>query len=109
MPTFYRIVKTAPPTVRDFTSNRALGKPPRGPERDDPTIWSGLSMYGDEGTARAQARRIPRLGAFLARLDVPHDGPIRCRQTGSNPAHYTVWGEPDDLLSVVVAVLPVED
>jgi hypothetical protein len=45
----------------------------------------------------------------LAQLDVPDDGPIRFRQTGSNPAHHTVWGEPGDLLARIVAILPVAE
>lgn len=107
MPTLYRIIKTASPTVTDFTSNQALGRPPRGIERVDPSIWSGLSMHNSQDASRAQARRIPNLGAYIARLDFTADSGIQFRQTGSDPAHHTVWGEPAELLACVIAVQPV--
>jgi len=107
VPTFYRIVKSDPPNVQDFTSNKAQGKAPRGIERDEPSIWAGLSMYDRENEARGQARRIPKLGSFLARLEITESDSIQVRQTGGNPAHHTIWGDPQQLLTCVVAVLAV--
>jgi hypothetical protein len=105
---FYRIVKTDPPTPLDFTSNKALGKAPRGPERDDPALWEGLSMYNSEAAARQQARRIPKLGAYLARLSVAGVETVRYGQTLSNPAHHTVWGEPNVLIGCITDVIAVD-
>jgi hypothetical protein len=45
MPTFYRIVKTDPPTEADFLSHRARGIPL---QRDTPELrrsWEGVSVY----------------------------------------------------------------
>jgi hypothetical protein len=64
-------------------------------------------MYDREDQAREQARRIPKLGGFLARLEITEGDSIQVRQTGNNPAHHTIWGDPDELLSCIVAVLVV--
>jgi hypothetical protein len=64
-------------------------------------------MHNSEDASHAQARRIPNLGAFIARLDFTAESAIRFRQTGNDPAHHTVWGEPDELLACVIVVQPV--
>lgn len=104
-PIFFRIVKTAPPTVTDFLSNRALGRPRRRNESEE--VWTGLSHYDTAERARNTARRFPALGAFIAALHVPPDGPFRVART-FGPGHYTVWGDPRDFLAAVLAVVPVE-
>ena len=65
-------------------------------------------MYDSEMAARAQARRIARLGTLLARLNIEDGGPVTFRQMGSDPAHHTVWGTPAEFLARVVAVVSVE-
>ena len=103
---FYRIVKTDPPTVADFLSNAARGRPLRGPEVGRPELHTGLSMYDSEVAARATAGRFPFLGAYLATVRISADDPVRVEQT-LGEGHYTVWGAPDVLLALVVAVVPV--
>ncbi len=102
---FYRIVLTDPPTLVDFMSNRTKGRPRRAIESVEE--WGGLSVYDDEERARETARKFPRLGAHLAVLDVPPGAPIRWQQT-FGPGHYTLWGEPQDVLNCVVSTIPVE-
>ncbi len=101
---FYRIVRTDPPTIADFLSNRARGKARRPVE--SVREWEGLSLFDTEAQARRMARRFPRLGVYIAALRVPADGPIVVEQT-FGPGHYTLWGDPQDFLPRVVAVVPV--
>jgi hypothetical protein len=97
---FYRIVKADPPTRRDFTSRREKGLPPRGPELTRPQLWSGISVFDTPERARDVVRRT-RMRGLLARLEIPDDAPIRLRKTlGSG--HYTLWGDPEQLLGYVV-------
>ena len=102
----YRLVKTDPPTVADFLSNAVRGRPRRGPEVGRPELHTGLSMYDSEVAARATARRFPFLGAHIATVRIPAGAPVRVEQT-LGEGHYTVWGAPDVLLTMVVAVVPV--
>ena len=102
----YRIVKTDPPTVADFLSNAARGRARRGPEARRPELHTGLSLYDGEAAARATAQRFPFLGAYLAAIRIPAAGPVRVEQT-LGAGHCTIWGHPDDLLALVVAVVPV--
>jgi hypothetical protein len=104
MPTFYRIVRTDPPTEVDFASHRALGRRLR---RDTPALrrsWEGVSVTSTEAAIRDLARRLPQLGRFIAVLSIPDHGPVRYEQSGESPAHYDLFGEPRDMLAAVVTV-----
>jgi hypothetical protein len=65
----HRITRNNPPTVDDFKSRAELGhpKPPGLPQRR----WDGVSMWDDVERIRRMALRTPRLGAFIAELNVP--------------------------------------
>lgn len=102
---FYRIAKTDPPTVVDFLSNKALGRRRRRNESEDE--WAGLSLYDTEEGARVTARRYPQIGSFLAVVRVTEGTPFRIAQT-FHAGHYTLWGEPEDFLRAVIAVVPIE-
>jgi hypothetical protein len=106
--TLHRIVRSDPPTLLDFTSNAALGRVLRNPTPELLDRWSGLSAYDTEEQARHRARwaadRRRWLGDFIAVLEVGSE--IRVEQT-FEPGHYTVWGEPEALLSYTVRVVPV--
>lgn len=54
------------------------------------------------------ARRIRRLGRFIAVLDVPDNIPIQVERTTSRPGHHTLWGRADTILGCVIAVLPID-
>ncbi len=105
----YRIVKSDPPTLMDFTSNAALGRPLRsGSSEEARYLWSGLSVMETQEQARTLQRRFPRLGAYIAVLDIPVDDLIRIERTLREPGHHTIWGEPDELLRAIVAVISAQ-
>lgn len=106
--TLHRIVRTNPPTERDFTSKVALGLV--DPEADDETkrLESGLSMYRTLAQARMKARAFSFLGAYVAVVDVGATAFIAVERTTSSAGHYTVWAAAGELLSAVVTVEPVE-
>ena len=107
MPTFYRIVRTDPPTEADFLSYEALGRQLR---RETPELrrsWSGVSVYTSERAAREIAARLPRLGAFIAELEVVEDGPVTYEQNGADLEHYDLYGSAEDMLRLVRRVTPV--
>ena len=99
----YRIVQTDPPTVRDFMSNAALGRPLLDPTPEKRRLWSGLSFWATAAQARRNARRFRSQGEFLALVAIEVDGPIQVEKT-RGPGHYTVWALPHALLDRVVSV-----
>jgi len=105
---YFRIAKSDPPTVDDFVSNAAQGK--RIPAHLPPDLhwlWGGISVYSSLDFAVRTAARSPRLGRFLATLDFDLSASVRWKQTTPNIWHYTVWGEPEELLKCVVNVNPI--
>lgn len=107
--TFYRLVLTNPPTLADFRSDLAQGRPPPSQNPEAVRLVSGLSMYATLTQARNKATAYPRLGRYIGALDLPIGGPIRYERTlpGSR-GHHTIWGDPAELLACVTAVVPVE-
>jgi hypothetical protein len=107
--TFYRIVRSDPPSEADFYSHHALGRRLR---RDTPALrrsWEGVSVTSTEAAIRDLARRFPRLGRFVAVLSIADDGPVRYEQSGESSAHYDLFGEPREMLAAVQAVWPLEE
>jgi hypothetical protein len=106
--TFYRIVKSAPPTLQDFMSFQELGKRPRDP--DDSEVlrrWDKVSVWGEEQRAHQWARLHPRLGAFIARLDLPDATTIAAEPSGPS-GHYSLAATAEELWRYVTSVVPVE-
>ena len=101
------MVKTDPPKLADFLSNRAKGWPPRGAEIGRPELWEGLSVYDSEASARRKARQIPVIGSYIARVELPAEASFKYEKTGGR-GHYTLWAEARTLLDNVVEVVPVE-
>lgn len=100
---FYRIVRTNPPTLYDFTSNLELGREvPADPELA--ALWDGLSVQSTLAQARRRRRASPMLGNYIAVLRVPTDGSIRFERTLSADGHHTLWGDPAELLALVVSI-----
>jgi hypothetical protein len=90
----------------DFFSYQRLGKPiPKNPEQQ--RRWRGISTYDTLERARAIARANPAQGDFIAEIAIPDDGRITYERTGKNPGHYTLWGEPDDMVRCVTRIEPV--
>jgi hypothetical protein len=105
--TLYRIVKSDPPTERDFLSFKALGRPLLRGTPSQRRSWEGVSVTSTLEAARALAARAPSLGRFIAVLELDEDGPIRFAPIGRAPEHYDLWGEPEEILATVVRVVPV--
>jgi hypothetical protein len=99
----YRIVKTDPPTLSDFLSNRERGLARRENETKD--VWGGLSHYDTIERAAKTARRFPSIGTFVAAVRLADDE-FRIEQTFRR-GHYTVWGDPQALLDAVQFVVPI--
>ena len=105
--TLYRIVSTNPPTAADFLTDEERG---RGSPDDPPELRrlrTGRSVFGTEARARRRARVFPRLGQYIAVLEIPDDSPARIART-LGAGHYTIWAEPEYLLACVVNVVPVQ-
>ena len=105
--TFYRIVRSDAPTPRDFMSFQELGQRPRNP--DDPEVvrrWDKVSMWDDEERARKWARLRPRLGAFIARVDIPSTSTIAAEATGAE-GHFSVAATGAELWQYVTSIIPV--
>jgi hypothetical protein len=104
----YRILFTAEATDLDFTSTEALGgrKEPRSLEGKH--IWTGISVYDSEEAARAQANYWwPKIGAYIARLEIPVDASILVKQTTDDRSHFTLWGTAQELRACVSSIVSV--
>lgn len=104
--TFWRIVRTNPPSVRDFLSNEAQGRIPRDNNPETLRLWSGISVYATRLQAQRTAMTYPFLGGFLAELRISDTDPFRWEKTRGR-GHHTLWGEARLMLPRVVAVVPV--
>ena len=109
IPTFYRIVRADPPDARDFLPAQVLGRPaPRGADAHLLALWSdGVSMFDTVERARMMARLYPRLGAFIARLEIETDDPHINSEKTLGPGHVTLRGAPETMLERVRSVQPV--
>lgn len=63
-------------------------------------------MYENLETAVETARTFPKLGQFIARLDLVTDQGISFAKWGGR-THMTVWGEAEKLCAFVIEILPV--
>jgi hypothetical protein len=102
MPVFYRSLSRLPPAERDFLPHGKSGKIPFRPlteaQLDE---WNnGVSVYDDVRAAWDNAQR-NRLGDYLAELDVRADGEITWSQTGRNPHHCSLRGDPRAMLAAI--------
>ncbi len=105
--TFWRIVRTNPPTAADFLSNEAKGLRGRDDNAETLRLWSGISVFATLTQAWRMAHRVPALGDFVAELNIPDDPAVRVERTLGR-GHHTMWGDADRLLSFVVRVMAVE-
>jgi hypothetical protein len=103
---FYRIVRSDTPTDDDFRSFAALGRP-RPPSVQPPRLWEGISVYDTEERAGRMAQNRPRIGAYIARLDIPPDAQIEAARTRPTPGHHTLWADPKSLRACVTEIRPV--
>lgn len=85
----------------DFKSAKALGKPLRN--RSHVREWEdGVSVFDslDYAQERSRAFRFA-LGRFVVPIRVPEDGSFKVTQTGNDRRHYTIYADPERLLSLV--------
>jgi hypothetical protein len=98
---FYRIIRSQNATLDDFKSAKALGKPLR--DRAHVREWeAGVSVFDslEYACQRARAFRFA-LGRFVIGLRIPDDGSVEVAQTGIDRHHFTVYADPERLLSLV--------
>lgn len=99
--TFYRIVRTTTPTLEDFKSHQALGRPFVASSPEKRLMWEGVSVFVEVREAQRMARRYStKMGRYIAELEIPDDSSILCEETGGN-GHHTLWGSPDELLACI--------
>jgi len=102
----YRIIESRQPRQRDFWSPERRGTALRNP--DLRYMYDGVSMFGTLAAAAIKAATFPYLGQWIAEIDLTRSGNLRVEQTGRRrERHYTVWGDPDELLRCVVRVFSV--
>jgi hypothetical protein len=101
----YRVVKNDPVAVFDCMSREALGMQPRHPTAKALRLWSGLSMNRTREQAAQLVTASPWLGEYIAEFRIPLNGAFRYELDNGRNGHCTVWGEPWDLLTLVVSVI----
>lgn len=87
----YRITRSNPPDLADFSSKAQLQIPCPVPDPDVRRRWTGLSLFGTEAQAQRAAKRFPMLGAYIAALDLPSGigGPV---EESAWPQHFFLSG-----------------
>jgi hypothetical protein len=120
--TYYRILRSRPQSVEDLESVAVRRmhdvqnghRPRRIPDTGDALhMWSGISVYSSEDTARANAlywrERGHDLGGFIARLQVPPEPgkELRYEKTSDDFEHYTIWASPSTLSTSIDAIMDV--
>jgi hypothetical protein len=84
-------------------SPRELGRTPRADASpQELEIFDGCSVWDALASVRAVATR----PGGIALIEVRESESLRYRKTFGKH-HYTVWGDPDDLLAAVIDVLPL--
>jgi hypothetical protein len=90
----YRLA-SSPLRGKDFES-KLIRERPRLP--DEPVIlYAGLSMFADVAQAASRTRRSPVL---VAEVHLAEGLGFHVAKTLTDPGHYTVWGDPVELLRV---------
>ncbi len=107
--TVHRIVRghASPATLDSLRSHYERDLPPRGYERRLAVIHMGLSVFSSQEAARAIALRWPKIGRFLAEMQLQPGSGFCLADTG-RPGHFTLWGRPLQLLDAIVDIVHVE-
>lgn len=95
-----RTVGSSRGKIRDFQSKRERGRP-RAPDEDF-ADYQGASVYSSEELAAENAIYWPKL---IAAVVLAEDRRLCLARTYADiEGHYTVWGDPDDLLASVATI-----
>jgi hypothetical protein len=104
--TLHRIIRDQTPELLDFTSLTDQGIAPRSDNPEVVRLNQGISCWSTEAQARRTVRKYPNLGSYIAVLQIPDDATARVERT-LGPGHHTVWGDPEELMRYVQAILLV--
>jgi hypothetical protein len=96
----YRGIGRGHAVERDFFSDRGKERP-RAPDQDY-MDYVGLSVFGSLEAAEANMVRYPKRIAHV-RLEEGH-GFMIARTYADIDEHYTIWGDPRDLMGLVETV-----
>lgn len=104
---FYRIIDNHEPVTWYFMSNFARGKAPRRSEITNPASHRAVSMFSDLDGARYVQSRFPRMGRYIAVVDIDLAGGAVSVESDSDPTstHCELTAEPITLLGCVREVL----
>ena len=104
----FRATRANPPTLYDFLSNieRRRRLPPNA-TAEVQRRWAGLSMYDERSALEDVVRATPAVGSFIAEVRIAGAMQVTISQFGVNPHHFTVWGNPAELLAAVTSVARV--
>ncbi len=110
----FRVVKTADVTAAGFTdsfrSHYEMGHPPRKIEVGFAVIHMGVSCWRSESAARGLATAFPKIGSWIARLELPSGKGLNVNAAATSAGgaqHLTIWGDPVKLALSVADVIPV--
>ncbi len=104
----FRFIRGETPTLDDFKSHGALGKRmSRG--QDDPDAvrrWNdGISVF-DEFTRACELAADLGFG-WIATIALEYTAGYEVSQYGRDRHHYTIFGEPEQLMALVSKVRPI--
>ena len=104
----FRFISSATPTLDDFKSHGALCKRMRR-DQDDPDAvrrWNdGISVFDD--FARACEIAFGLGFGWIATIALEDSAGYEVSQYGRDRHHYTIFGEPEQLMALVSEVRPV--
>jgi hypothetical protein len=103
-------MKSADPNAVAFLhslrSNYELGKPPRkgSVEERRTIIHTGISMFKTREVAADMARRWPKLGDYVARVELDTKNGFNYVDDDGPNGHMTIWGRPPQLALVIADI-----
>lgn len=95
----------------DFLSYVELGLPLQDDTDETRRLAEGVSVMETLQQARKRARQVRSLRGkrFVAEVVIPEGSAITFERTTKTPGHYTLRGDPGEMLRCVVSVFPVEE
>lgn len=100
--TFYRAIKTIPPTDKDYVLLfERKGHPSPDLPEEVRNSYYAFSAYDNITGLQEQARRIRGMGRHIYRYDIPEGAGIVWKQTIA-PGHYDLWGDKETLKQYLV-------
>lgn len=108
----FRIVRSNnrgdPAFLDSLRSHYELSQEPRKVERRWTVLHMGISVYMSQDQASQTARRWPKLGDYIARLELQAEHGFNVARTG-HAGHLTLWAEPVKLRDATVDISTVAE